>query len=232
MGYHGGSDENGEAQENPAGRWPANVLLDPEAAAMLDEQSGEAGGGFGRRGSQANAGAEQGMFGIRATGQEVGFGDSGGASRFFYTAKTSRAEREVGRMYAEDQGTKRRAGLAGADRDGDLDDLSERWRARPTHNDHPTVKPVDLMQWLCRLVTPPGGLVLDPFLGSGSTGMAALREGFDFIGIEREPEYVAIARARIVGDAPLFNAEEDKPYGVHVLGDGVILEPGDEGWNG
>jgi len=61
------------------------------------------------------------------------------------------------------------------------------------------------MQWLVRLVTPPGGTVLDPFLGSGSTGIAALREGFEFVGIEREAEYVEIARARIQGDAPLFN---------------------------
>jgi len=75
-------------------------------------------------------------------------------------------------------------------------------------NGHPTVKPVDLMQWLCRLITPPGGTVLDPFTGSGSTGMAALREGFDFIGIEREPGYVEIARARIIGDAPLLNVED------------------------
>ena len=64
-------------------------------------------------------------------------------------------------------------------------------------NTHPTVKPTDLMRYLCRLVTPPGGVVLDPFMGSGSTGKAALLEGFDFIGIEREPEYLEIARRRI-----------------------------------
>ena len=63
------------------------------------------------------------------------------------------------------------------------------------------------MQWLCRLITPPKGLVLDPFTGSGSTGIAALREGFTFIGIEREAEYVEIARDRIIGDGPLFNVE-------------------------
>jgi len=64
-------------------------------------------------------------------------------------------------------------------------------------NNHPTVKPTDLMRYLCRLVTPPGGIVLDPFTGSGSTGKAAILEGFQFIGIEREAEYVEIARARI-----------------------------------
>jgi hypothetical protein len=62
---------------------------------------------------------------------------------------------------------------------------------------HPTIKPTDLMRYLCRLVTPPGGVVLDPFMGSGSTGKAAILEGFRFIGIEREAEYVEIARARI-----------------------------------
>lgn len=74
-------------------------------------------------------------------------------------------------------------------------------------NNHPTVKPVDLMQYLCRLVTPPEGLILDPFLGSGTTGIAALREGFRFVGIDREAEYIEIARRRILGDSPLFNEE-------------------------
>jgi len=78
---------------------------------------------------------------------------------------------------------------------------------KTSQNNHPTVKPTDLMRYLCRLVTPPGGTVLDPFAGSGSTGKAAVREGFRFVGIEREAEYVEIARARITllgrgGDIP------------------------------
>jgi len=79
--------------------------------------------------------------------------------------------------------------------------------AQPTafaRNHHPTVKPTDLMQWLCKLVTPPGGTILDPFAGSGSTGVAALSEGFDFVGIEKEADYVEIARRRIANVAPLF----------------------------
>ena len=68
-------------------------------------------------------------------------------------------------------------------------------------NNHPTVKPTDLMAYLCRLVTPPGGIVLDPFMGSGSTGKAAIREGFQFVGIEMDPEYLAIAEARIKHEA-------------------------------
>ena len=71
-------------------------------------------------------------------------------------------------------------------------------------NTHPTVKPQELMKYLCRLVTPKGGVVLDPFMGSGSTGMAAKDEGFDFIGIEKEQEYFEIAEARIKVSSPLM----------------------------
>jgi hypothetical protein len=71
-------------------------------------------------------------------------------------------------------------------------------KERGEGNNHPTVKPIALMTYLCRLVTPPGGVVLDPFMGSGSTGIAALQEGFDFVGIERDPEYLAIAESRIM----------------------------------
>ena len=73
---------------------------------------------------------------------------------------------------------------------------------RDEGNGHPTVKPTAVMRWLCRLITPPGGVILDPFTGSGSTGKAALLEGFQFIGIEREAEYVAIARARLAALHP------------------------------
>jgi site-specific DNA-methyltransferase (adenine-specific) len=76
----------------------------------------------------------------------------------------------------------------------------------PRTNHHPTVKPIDLMAYLCRLITPPSGVVLDPFMGSGSTGVAALREGFKFIGIELNPEYAEIARKRIENERTLFNA--------------------------
>ena len=122
---------DGEQTENTDGRWPANVLLDEEAAAML-----------------------------------------GGASRFFYTSKTSVDERTIGGRVS---------------------------------NNHPTVKPADLMGYLCTLITPPGRKILDPFMGSGSTGVAALRLGFEFVGIEKESEYITVAEARIREDAPLYN---------------------------
>lgn len=75
---------------------------------------------------------------------------------------------------------------------------------RQNENHHPTVKPTALMQWLCRLVVPRGGVVLDPFMGSGSTGKAALREGMSFVGIELDEQYIEIAKRRIHSDAPLF----------------------------
>jgi DNA modification methylase len=130
------------------GRWPANILLDPEAASLLDLQAGL------------------------------------DASRFFYCGKATREEKEAGL----NGDTRRRA------------------------NVHPTVKPLAVMRWLCRLITPPGGLILDPFCGSGSTGCAASQLGFRFLGIEREPEYAAIARARVAyyGCLPIEEEETEK----------------------
>ncbi|MEL4885700.1 site-specific DNA-methyltransferase [Pectobacterium betavasculorum] len=107
------------------------------------------------------------------------------SSRFFYAAKASRSDRDsgLGDFHSQFSGV-------GAPRDNGRSPAARK-------NNHPTVKPTDLMRYLCRLVTPPGGVVLDPFMGSGSTGKAAVMEGFNFIGIEREAEYIEIARARI-----------------------------------
>lgn len=194
-----------QAKPNPLGRWPANLILDEESAAMLDEQTGIQKSGIS---VQRNGGGQ--VFGSARTFSnydgglvrpDVGYGDTGGASRFFYTAKAARSEREAGldaiprRVTNTDTppGTKgSNSPRAGANRSG------------ANRNHHPTVKPLDLMQWLCRLVTPKGGLILDPFCGSGTTGRAAIAEGFSFIGIELSPEYAAIARARIAEYAPLF----------------------------
>ena len=120
----------------------------------------------------------------------------GEPARFFYCAKASKRDRNEGLEGFE---KKHRAGLVGADRTTEekLDPVSERFRTQPVANNHPTVKPTDLMRYLVRLVTQPNGTVLDPFMGSGSTGKACAYEGFDFIGIEQSAEYVEIARARI-----------------------------------
>jgi hypothetical protein len=138
-------------------------------------------------------------------------GDEGGASRFFttfppfaYFAKASRADREGGCDYMP----RKSGGELTGRKDGSAGLQSPRagaGRGGGRSNIHPTAKNTDLMRWLVRLVTPPNGLVLDMFAGSGSTGVACSAEGARFIGIEADPEYVEIARARIVGDAPLFN---------------------------
>jgi DNA modification methylase len=115
-------------------------------------------------------------------------GDSGSAARFFYCAKANKRDRNEGCENLPDQDWK-----------DDGAAIPERTNRPflPSKNNHPTVKPTDLMRYLCRLITPPNGTVLDPFTGSGSTGKAAIMEGFNFIGIEQSAEYVEIATARI-----------------------------------
>jgi site-specific DNA-methyltransferase (adenine-specific) len=110
------------------------------------------------------------------------------ASRFFYGAKASRKDRNEG---LPDPGPQFQRGTT----------LRKVENTDTKGNNHPTVKPTDLMAYLCRLVTPPGGIVLDPFMGSGSTGKAAMREGFRFMGIEMDPDYFEIAKARIKHEA-------------------------------
>ncbi len=120
-------------------------------------------------------------------------------ARYFYCGKTSRADRDEGVTFepaSVAEMVNRKEGSAGANhpRAG----AGGRVGAR---NHHPTVKPTALMSWLCRLVTPPGGVVLDPFMGSGSTGKAAMLEGFRFIGIEMDEGYFAVAEQRIAAAA-------------------------------
>jgi site-specific DNA-methyltransferase (adenine-specific) len=120
----------------------------------------------------------------------------GEAARFYYSPKASRDDRDEGCGALEVKAVHRYGQGLGEGHDPNAPAMNR--------NPHPTVKPTDLMRYLCRLITPPGGIVLDPFAGSGSTGKAAMAEGFRFIGIEREAEYIEIARARI-------SAEADKP---------------------
>lgn len=177
------------------GRWPANVILDEEAAALLDEQSGERTTNPGTyRRSKASAHQDRTSYTVDPeAGSVTSLGDTGGASRFFYTAKASRKERNAGLENFEASPSAERHHF-----DGLPDKRMGHVQARnPAANDHPTVKPIALMRWLVRMVTPPGGLVVDPFVGSGTTGIAALLEGFDFVGIDQDPHYIDIARARI-----------------------------------
>ena len=178
-----------EKKPHGLGRWPANVILDEEAGAMLDAQSGES-VSSGGTGTGQNGASRLGV--TTGAGEHLGgLGDVGGASRFFYCAKADRSEREAGLdKFPTSQIRLTQNPLVRAKHG---DDAGYRRR-----NTHATVKPLDLMRWLCRLVKmPKGTVILDPFCGSGSTGCAAVLENCDFIGIELNPEYANIARARI-----------------------------------
>lgn len=204
------------------GRWPAHLVLDEVAAASLDLHTGAAGSGSTTGNEPSTSywhvsGAKARVPSVRAP--FVAYGDSGGASRFFYTAKPSRREKEFGL----EAFPMRTAGEATARKDGSAGLNSPRAGAGRTggvRNTHPTVKPVELMRYLCRLITPPGGLVLDPFMGSGTTGIAARLEGFQFAGIEQESEYLAIASARITAHTKEHH-EEAHPQ-VAVAGASVV----------
>ena len=166
------------------GRWPANLIHDgsDEVVAWFPAN---------RPGGTSNGVAEINVDGKGVTplrrGSLVSRNDTGSAARFFYCAKASKKDRNEGLDGFELNYVARENGFS--------DKLSD--TKKPRANTHPTVKPSDLMAYLCRLVTPPGGVVLDPFMGSGSTGKAAMREGFDFIGIEKDAGYFAIAQRRI-----------------------------------
>ncbi len=176
--------------KSESGRWPANVLL---TDAIFDgDVPGVVGGGYQESTSVPGAWAPRGAFPIDNPTPTI-YGDSGTYSRFFLVPKASRADREpvLGGLpvgFAPTMGN----GIGGREHDP-ADTKAYR------RNVHPTVKPTDLMRHLIRLVTPSGGTVLDPFLGSGSTAIAAELEGFEWIGIEKEAEYVAIAEARLNG---------------------------------
>lgn len=166
-----------------AGRWPANLIHDgsPGVVAMFPAEAGAASRVRGTEASAASAGL---ITGHRDRVEGAFHDDSGSAARFFYCAKTSRTDRHEG---LTNPGPQFIRGTT----------LRKVENTATTGNTHPTVKPTDLMAYLLRLVTPAGGVALDPFMGSGSTGKAAIREGFLFIGCEIDEQYAAIARARI-----------------------------------
>lgn len=185
------------ANDESKGRWPANIILDEQAAFALDEQSGILkSGAFSQKGLSANTEQPGGWQTGNRTEKDFGPANSGGASRFFYVAKTSKSERNRGLEDFPDtrSGTERMNNS-----DGRKAELGESDRFTLTKNHHPTVKPIKLMEYLVKLVTPPNGSVLDPFMGSGSTGVACKNLGFDFVGMELDSEYFKIAEARING---------------------------------
>lgn len=197
--------------QNDKGRWPANIILDnsEEVSTMLDTQSGISKSQGGRIGKKEQTGVGiQVVAGIYEKGNP-GFNDIGGASRFFYKAKASTKDREEG---CEELLEKLPASVT--DFRPTILSNPENWnggekvdnpmlRTTSRKNNHPTVKPTDLMMYLIRLITPKGGVILDPFNGSGSTGKAAMKlnkeEGKDYtyIGIEMDENYCEISKKRI-----------------------------------
>ena len=193
VGRYGGSnigptglrgERDGRADE--LGRWPANLIHDGSDEVLV---------GFPQTGP-SKSGGKAGAIGYHAGGSGAcrgGHDDNGGsAARFFYCAKASKRDRNEGC----DAMPIKRGGSETFDKSNRDGVGAERMPLNA--NIHPTVKPTDLMAYLVRLVTPPGGTVLDPFMGSGSTGKAALREGFRFIGIELHQDYITIAEARLL----------------------------------
>jgi len=183
----------GFRNDNTVGRFPANIILDEEAGEMLDEQSGVLKSGVLKKDCYKEDRENASIFAGGCKYEHKGYkADKGGASRFFYCAKASKAERNAGCEGLEEkitQGMRANAGPAL---------VGEDYKRTTMSNSHPTVKPLKLMEYLCTLTkTPTGGVVLDPFMGSGTTGLACKNTGRDFIGIDREAEYIEIARARI-----------------------------------
>jgi site-specific DNA-methyltransferase (adenine-specific) len=187
-----GSDTS--TYQNHTGRWPANVIHDGSDE-VVELFPTNAGGGHWAKtkvtGYGEFGGGKSEYFG---QGEKDG---KGSAARFFYCAKASKRDRNEGldlekfplRHYTV-------ANKMGGETDSMLTGSGNPRDSRK-QNHHPTVKPTELMRYLCRLVTPPGGIVLDPFMGSGSTGKGAMYEGFEFVGIELTDEYLPIAKARI-----------------------------------
>jgi site-specific DNA-methyltransferase (adenine-specific) len=179
----------------PSGRWPANFIHDgsdevlelfPETRSGVYTKSSE----WKDSSTRTASSFVRGMSGKERSYRSEP--SSGSAARFFYCAKASRAEREAG---LDDFDPKRESDRIADDLPGGDKPRNRTNTARRNH--HPTVKPIALMRYLVRLVTPPNGVVLDPFTGSGTTGIAARLEGFEFVGIEQSAEYADIAQARI-----------------------------------
>jgi DNA modification methylase len=188
-----GGDGSGGWSQNEEGRFPANFIHDgsDEVLQLFPDTKG------------GTWNTTKGARHFNNDGEPTGYAtskqdsSSGSAARFFYCAKANKKDRNEGL----DPDFFPLQNYTDANKMGGAGDTMLTGSGNPRdgrkHNHHPTVKPTDLMRYLCRLVTPPNGVVLDPFTGSGSTGKAALLEGFNFIGVEQSEEYIKIAEARI-----------------------------------
>ncbi|EAW2156736.1 site-specific DNA-methyltransferase [Salmonella enterica subsp. enterica serovar Newport] len=192
-----GTDPVSGYEQAPEGRWPANIIHD--GSDVVVSAFPDAKGQQGDLKETGRARISQGRYGDMAPPKaHVARVESDkSAARFFYCAKVTKKERDEGlerfiSISASEMTGGRKEGSVGIN-----DPRAGAGRTNGAKNNHPTVKPIALMSYLCRLITPPGGTVLDPWMGSGSTGRAAIEEGFSFIGIDMNPDYVTIASARI-----------------------------------
>ena len=188
------------AKSEELGRFPANIIHDgsDEVLALFPESKGQQGDVKGTEPSHTGD-DNTNCYGEYQRVPSAKRGDTGSAARFFYCAKASRSDRNEG---LQDPGPQFKHGAT----------LRKVENTETKGNNHPTVKPTDLMKYLCRLVTPKGGTVLDPFNGSGSTGKAAMLEGFNYIGIDLDPDYIKISQARIQNAKEQYEKEQN-PYG-------------------
>jgi DNA modification methylase len=231
--YGDGLNNSGRSESNALGRWPANLIHDGSDEVLACFPETPPANRAPRQRSDVTGVFEGGLSGGQPA---IIHNDSGSAARYFasfpmepegqrlrYVAKASKKDRDAGLEgmpllvadpYAGHRGRR-------------MPDGSDRFDGKPAskgRNTHPTVKPTELMRYLCRLITPSGGVVLDPFMGSGSTGRGALLEGFRFIGIEREAEYLEIARRRIA-DAIAPSRPEPVPTPIVIPAPVVIPPP-------
>lgn len=186
-----GASEKYLSEPHEDGRWPAHLTLDLYAAGMIDAQSGE---------TDIENGGEIGLKGGSKGRARKVKKSTGGASRFFYVAKPAPKEKNYGLDHLPTVSGGEATGGRAEGSAGVANPRAGAGRGGKHKNVHPTVKSVALMQWLIRLITPPGGVVLDMFAGSGTTGVAALLEGFSFIGVEQGGEnnkYLPILTARL-----------------------------------
>jgi DNA modification methylase len=174
---------------NPTGRFPANIIHDGSEEVLDLFPDNNQTGKHHEKSIDDNS-VDLDTFGFVDSNMTTDYPvNNGSAARFFYCAKTSKKDRNEGLENLPDKEW-RHEGAAVPERNNRP--------FVPSKNNHPTVKPTDLMRYLVRLVTPPNGIVLDPFNGSGSTGKAAIIEGMNYIGIELDPEYIKISEARIL----------------------------------
>lgn len=204
--------ETGPREPHALGRYPANVIHDGSDEVTRLFTEGASPKSYVRSADGKNASVYGKGVGENAGSLSLNFGDSGNNARFFYCAKASKSDRDEGMalsasksMGGKGNGMQRVCSVCNSNIMKGCECPGRTYiHTESRKNHHPTVKPTDLMAYLCRLVTPKDGIVLDPFMGSGSTGKAAMKEDFRFIGVEMDPDYFEVAHTRVAHAAKKY----------------------------